>query len=470
MSIPIGDIKEQFDKVISYSQYGIDNPKTDELFTNWATAKEYFYERFGNKYIWEYPEKITFELDEESKQGRVQDLINFAWSCGDAELARFLEAQKEGFFKNKVLKDYVTDFNEIITKNTKLVKAFKFFIKNQDRLELFQNRASQIIQENKIEGTLCLSIHPLDYLSISENDHNWRSCHSLDGQYRAGNLSYMMDSSTVVCYLKSENDTKLPHFPEDVPWNNKKWRVLLYFNNGKNLCFAGKQYPFPTNKAMDWIIDNCFEKIFTDSWNEQRWAYWTEVIGKYEDKKNKTKFFFNDYYVPFENAIKNLRDVVIDASGSKQFNDVLSSSTYHPIFTYLIRPSLWGEKGTNDCITNSFTRIRVGEQTNCLCCGKQETLLEGGTMMCYDCEYKYGNSDSSFFTNCECCGERVAVDDCYYTSNDEPVCEHCWNDYVKKCCNCNEEFKKEEMIYVEDTEEWFCKDCWESSKDWEDEY
>ena len=28
-----------------------------------------------------------------------------------------------------------------------------------------------------------------DYLSLSENAFNWRSCHALDGEYRAGNLS-----------------------------------------------------------------------------------------------------------------------------------------------------------------------------------------------------------------------------------------------------------------------------------------
>ena len=42
-----------------------------------------------------------------------------------------------------------------------------------------------------MEGYLYLSIHPLDYLSISETNHGWRSCHALDGEYRNGNLSYL---------------------------------------------------------------------------------------------------------------------------------------------------------------------------------------------------------------------------------------------------------------------------------------
>lgn len=84
-----------------------------------------------------------------------------------------------------------------------------------------------LIQEDKVTGILCLSIHPLDYLSLSENTYNWRSCHALDGEYRAGNLSYMMDNTTVVCYLKGEDEAELPHFPAEVKWNSKKWRMLL---------------------------------------------------------------------------------------------------------------------------------------------------------------------------------------------------------------------------------------------------
>ena len=84
-----------------------------------------------------------------------------------------------------------------------------------------------ILQEDKIEGTLCFSVHPLDFLSSSENTYNWRSCHSLDGEFCAGNLSYMADSATMICYLKSDKEEILPRFPEDIPWNNKKWRVFL---------------------------------------------------------------------------------------------------------------------------------------------------------------------------------------------------------------------------------------------------
>ena len=40
-------------------------------------------------------------------------------------------------------------------------------------LYTLQNKASQIIQEDCVEGTVCFSVHPLDYLSISENIYNF---------------------------------------------------------------------------------------------------------------------------------------------------------------------------------------------------------------------------------------------------------------------------------------------------------
>ena len=96
-----------------------------------------------------------------------------------------------------------------------------------EKLEWIIQELSRLIQENTISGRLCLSVHPLDFLSLSENQHKWRSCHALDGEYRGGNLSYMCDEVTVITYLKSKEDTILPHFPSDVPWNNKSYSIQI---------------------------------------------------------------------------------------------------------------------------------------------------------------------------------------------------------------------------------------------------
>ena len=59
-------VKNDFDNVIRHSQ-GIEEPKTDELFAEWATKKQRFIEAFGGL-IYEYPEKVQFELSEQAKK------------------------------------------------------------------------------------------------------------------------------------------------------------------------------------------------------------------------------------------------------------------------------------------------------------------------------------------------------------------------------------------------------------------
>ena len=170
------------------------------------------------------------------------------------DLADFVLTQKDGFFKNLTIEDYTYNGKKI-TKGTKLIKSFKYFVHNERSLEDIQNEASRIIQEDKVTGKLCISVHPLDFLSLSENNSNWRSCHSLDGEYRAGNLSYMMDSATFICYLKNNNkDGQINSFPNDVPWNDKKWRVLLFLSNEKELIMAGRQYPFTSDFGLSFIL------------------------------------------------------------------------------------------------------------------------------------------------------------------------------------------------------------------------
>ena len=220
-------IKEDFDKVISYSQ-SIPEPKTDKLFELWEINKLPFRRMMGGL-IYETEEKVCFEIGEKEKFNRVIEFattVDFRWHY--PELSDFIVSQQKGFFNNLTTEDFTSPEGIEIRKGTKIVKAFKHFVKDERCLTDIQNAASRIIQENKIEGKLCFSIHPLDYLSSSENTHNWRSCHALDGEYRAGNLSYMMDTSTIVCYIKSDEEENLPNFPKDIKWNSKKWRVLIF--------------------------------------------------------------------------------------------------------------------------------------------------------------------------------------------------------------------------------------------------
>ena len=459
----IQKIKKDFCKVIEYSQQ-IPDPQVDKLFDIWLEKKQEIIEAFGDKLIYEVKEPITFNLSPEGQQDRIRNFINMCWDMGLDVLADFLENEKSGFFDNKCENDY-----QEVKKGTKLVKAFKYFVEDPETLHDIQSKASQIIQENKIEGKLCFSVHPLDYLSLSETTYNWRSCHALDGEYRAGNLSYMMDSSTIVCYLKGEDNVKLPRFPEDVPWNSKKWRVLLYLSNDWKMIFAGKQYPFSTDEGMNMIVDKFFNADPDNGFrkpktrlnlygNKTRWSHWSDFGLTQMTLNGSIIFEFNARYIPVGSGIARLDELVKDVEGSKHYNDVLKSSCYLPHYSYLVEHGWWGKDLYTLANTNQ-THFDIGGNTYCLRCGNCEVMEAGsGTMMCYDCERDYGTAVNDAFCFCEECGTRIETNICEYVG-DATYCPDCFDKLCEKCEQCGDYHLRDTMIYNEENDTYLCKWC-----------
>ena len=294
-------------------------------------------------------------------------------------LADFIEKQEDGFFQNLTVEDYTAWDGKVIRKGSKLVKSFRHFVKDNDRsLTDIQNEASRIIQEDKIEGTLCLSVHPLDFLSLSENTYNWRSCHSLDGEYRAGNLSYMMDKHTIICYLKGADNVNLQAFHPEVKWNSKKWRVLLYISEDWNMIFAGRQYPFESKTGMDIVLKDLLPaaKICAkdDShYQKYAWANWNNTLIEECKLTNGITVEFDTAYVPIGEELLPLNKVVVEGDGAKNYNDVLYSSCYKPIYTFKYIRYLWDDSNGGRPMTYSNTTLfNIGGFTYCLWCGEEE--------------------------------------------------------------------------------------------------
>ena len=402
----IRKIQEQFELVIHYSQ---EIPKvpgqrfvnTDSLFEEWLEAKRDFIEAFGGKLIIELPGKVTFELSQEEKIKRVKDFLT-AVDCNyeNPDLARFIDIQKEGFYENKVIEDFEY-CGEKIPKGMKVIKAFKFFEKNPKKLEDLQNAASMLIQEDKITGVLCLSVHPLDYISASENCHSWHSCHALDGDYRAGNLSYMVDKHTIMCYLRADNcDYILPDFPSEVPWNSKKWRVWIHLSDSWDIMFAGRQYPFTSNVGLNLakkeLIEPTLNIRFTDFTNQ----YLTGGIKlKMEDENFLPSFeedLFDKYMVINSRAVP-LQDVIVDAPGSLDFNDLLRSSCYVPQYAYRVKQVThwyWGDSHYRTIVHSTYDesdrimpKFRIGGRVSCVMCGNQ--LDYSGSFVCEECSESF---------------------------------------------------------------------------------
>ncbi len=385
--------------------------------------------------ISEYKFPIKFSFDKLTKVAKIEDFIHRCSVRYHAfDLTNFLIAlNTEDFFNNitstkYIVRTYDGERTIKVPNNYKVIKAFKFFIDDKDVLRRLQDEASQIIQENIIQGTLCLSVHPLDFLSASENAHNWRSCHSLDGDYRTGNLNYLLDSSTVCCYLTPNEKVKLPNFPDDVPWISKKWRVWLFFSNDMNMMFAGRQYPFDTTQGLNFIKDNFLPSIGLGYWGD----FFHKKISKITEENNV--IYLDHTYLPVSGGLKPMDELIQEGENTYMFNDLLKSTCYDPLYSFAL-PCCISTGSTTD-----ETVFRIGEACPCPICGKNE--IEYSEMFaCSDCAKSYGVWDEDRFTVCDICGEVVLNDDIIYLERSGcAVCGSCYSNETSVCeeCGCAE--------------------------------
>ena len=213
--------KSLVEQILMYSQdYPFDHLQIDGLMKTWEENKAHFIQRFGGT-IYRSACKLSFTLNDAEKNSRFDRLlsaldreVDTASSAPNGlSLYDFLLENKEGFFKNQV----VCPCPELkINKGMKLLKCFKYFLPSFTETRKAQDFASRFIQEDKIEGYLFFSVDPLDFLTISENNSHWDSCHALDRDYRAGNLSYMLDKTTIVAYLADDKKENLRALPDGI--------------------------------------------------------------------------------------------------------------------------------------------------------------------------------------------------------------------------------------------------------------
>ena len=380
---------EQVKRVIEYSQ-DLDNIKTDFLQEEWVKNKARYITYFNpnrrlsdeERAIYEMPEEITVELSDAIKKIKFEEFKNEVYSY-NVGLYNFLESLSyKEFFNNKLMNDY----DDTIKKGMRVLKCFKSF--GDD--EYFMMRASAVIQQNKIKGKLCFSVHPLDFLSSSESTYNWRSCHALDGEYAAGNLSYMIDKSTIMCYLKGADDVKLPRFPDDVRWNSKKWRVLLHFTDtpDNDFVFAGRQYPFSSDELMEKVKEG-LEKVFDVEYKPWDNSVVDSAFGQR---------LIEPYYLVREKYLLGQSDLIQEDDLALNYNDLLRSSVYRNPFyttTSFLNPNII-----------KVGRVHAGARCKCLRCEKKY-IEHSDDFLCPQCETEYGNKNNENYGFCIKCGKHV---------------------------------------------------------------
>ena len=449
------DIQKDFKEVITYSQ-GISDPKIDDIVKAFEKNKAWFYHLFGDQLIYEFPKPVSFNYSIKEQKEKFDNFVNRINDHYDLyTLSSFIDVNgSEAFYNNVIEEDFTVSSEDIcIKKGSKMLKAFKYFVEDEKLLRKIQDEASVLIQENKIEGTLCFSIHPLDFLSTSENTLNWRSCHALDGEYKAGNLSYLMDGATFITYIKTNREVKLPNFPSSIKWNNKKTRTLMFVSDERNMIFAGRTYP-NSNKNMLNAILNCFESLMRNI-NKTPYVSWTDwsnfYIKEYKNPNTGYPIHLDTSYLPmYDERLKAMDELVIDM-GNLHYNDLLYSTCYTPYYSYYYKA------------TSHNTHFTIGSYVPCLECGEVD-IDNHEYMRCIDCEEENGNSDNDDFCHCVSCNRHMRIENAIWVNDDTvPVCRHCARDAIATCLHCGEKWLINDLRYIYDDEgeivDKICKYC-----------
>lgn len=213
-----------------------------------------------------------------------------------------------------------------------------------------------------IEKTALLSIHPCDFLEMSNRDNEWHSCHKLNGGlYQSGCLSYMCNEVSMVFYTVDNNiKDHFYRYP-------KIHREMFFFKDG--YLFQSRLYPQDYYEPMDQYrsivqkaMATCLDKPNLWVFKEKRSEFEKHLLTA----DNSTHYTDYDYY----GNLSILRD----------------SSDY--------------------CV------LEIGSQSRCVCCGKH--FVNASEIKCDSCEHT---------VVCKDCGRTVSRQDAIYT--DAFYCKSC---------------------------------------------
>lgn len=111
-------------------------------------------------------------------------------------------------------------------------------------IEEFRLEHSRLLNDVEVHGKMVFSIHPMDFMTMSDNDCRWHSCMSWtnSGEYRQGTVEMMNSPYIVEAYIASDKPYCFDDNDPSIMWNNKKWRELFIVSSR---CIMGiKGYPY----------------------------------------------------------------------------------------------------------------------------------------------------------------------------------------------------------------------------------
>lgn len=411
--------QEEQEKITDYiTEFGneYNNPKDSTslsyILRFWNSAKSDLFSLFGNKLILKYP--ITYAQPVEDIMQECVDDLELGILLGELKTAFRSFDPTTGYYeysflfyldkllplKSSFLNDssYCVKYNGKeykISSNTKVIRTLGKMArdtKDANILDLYEKlriALSRHTNQKELHGNLCLSIHPLDYMTMSDNDSGWNSCMSWveQGDYRAGTVEMMNSPYVVVAYVESEH--KQATFAGSITWNNKKWRELFLVT--PNLITEIKPYPY-------------VNEFFTKETLRR--------LGALQPEANFSEAFEMPVRKTFTYKDKEL---VFRPQATYMYNDFgLTASKKH--WTLI----------NEDNLDSWQTHINYSGTMNCMSCG-EEIYYEAdysNEVFCASCL-----GETPFV--CDCCGKMVRNNsESSHWVGDCLICTDCYEDYV----------------------------------------
>ena len=437
--------KEDKDKIESYiscytpTNHHLNRAPIDYILRCWNEAKSKYLETlFKDQLIITKP--IVFEEDSHELYVKMSELITqdnriraflqkitniydfrgYSWDSPETKTRHFVNSlcSPETLSANKIKEHYFDcDKNYFdlkikenfirIQKNmkpiriiTKIANAYDIGLEPDENgvndLEYFRRKHSLALNQKALKGNLCLSIHPLDYMTMSDNAEGWDSCMSWenDGEYKQGTVEMMNSPCVVVAYLASDSRTFDWWGSENNSWNSKKWRSLFIVD--KDFIVNVRSYPYHNDNLVKSVIK---ELSKLSGWGEiepEKYLY----LENWEEHRKDC--------IPV--TIGN-RSVALDFCTQTMYNDFGHDHfiVLNPNETKEIDNQEYNYSGYSECMfcgeTNETTDIGMSNGEKFLTCRR--------------CFPHY---------ECDWCGEEFDNDDFYTTGEGYRVCDYCWRE------------------------------------------
>lgn len=270
---------------------------------------------------------------------------------------------------------------------------------------------SQILNQKTLSGELCISIHPMDYMTMSDNESGWDSCMRWadEGSYRQGTVEMMNSTVVVVAYLRNKEDMTLPN---GATWNNKKWRQLFVVDEA--VIMGIKPYPYDndnlTKEVISWLVSLAKDNL--------GWEYQNTIALDPHDREALTDENENSFCWCFE-------------TGS-MYSD-FGSANYHWMAQSKTLPA--------GRLHGYTVFIPYSGRSQCMVCGDLDPQLnDDSCLACDNCQN---------YTCCDCCGDRIDSND-YYIVDDMILCYDCYENNTRSCAVCEDSHFDDNMeqIYI----------------------